>query len=48
MTKEEIIELIKQMISEWDSVKTWAGVCKRNALQELLQNILFKDNENRL
>ena len=35
MSKEEILELIDELIAGWDNVKTWAGVCKRNALQEL-------------
>ena len=35
MTESEILELIDKMIAEWDSVKTWSAVCKRNALQEL-------------
>jgi len=39
MTKQEIIDLIKRMISEWDSVKTYAAICKRDALTELLDNI---------
>ena len=44
MTKEEIMELIDIMISEWDSVKTWAGACKRDALKELKDEIIRKDN----
>lgn len=39
MTKQEIIDLIKRMISEWDSVKTYAAICKRDALTELLDTI---------
>jgi len=45
MTKEEILQLIKEMISEWDSVKTYAAICKRDALKELLSNILDKEKE---
>ena len=43
MTKEEILQLIKEMILEWDSVKTYAAICKRDALKELLMNILDKE-----
>jgi len=43
MTKEEILQLIKDMISEWDTVKTYAAFCKRDALRELLMNILDKE-----
>jgi hypothetical protein len=43
MNKEEILELIDKMISEWDSVKTWAGICKRNALKELKDEIIRRD-----
>lgn len=43
MTKQEIIDLIKIMISEWDSVKTYAAICKRDALKELLRYILDKE-----
>ena len=39
MNTEEILELIDKMIAEWDSVKTWAGACKRNALKELKAEI---------
>lgn len=33
MTKEEILQLIKEMIFEWDTVKTYAAICKRDALK---------------
>ena len=39
MSTEEILELIDKMIVEWDSVKTWAGVCKRDVLKELKTEI---------
>lgn len=39
MNTEEILELIDKMIAEWDSVKTWASVCKRDALKELKAEI---------
>lgn len=40
MSKEEILELIDKMIDEWDSVKTWAGICKCDALKELKAEIM--------
>lgn len=40
MSKEEILELIDKMIDEWDAVKTWAGICKRDALKELKAEIM--------
>jgi len=46
MSKEEIediLKLIDEMIAEWDSVKTWAGICKRNALKELRDAITRRD-----
>lgn len=46
MTKEEMLQLIKDMISEWDEVKTYAAVCKRDALKELLGRILDKEKPN--
>ena len=42
MTKEEILELIDRMISEWDSINTWAGICKRDALKELKDEIIHR------
>lgn len=38
--RKRIIELIDIMIAGWNNVKTWAGVCKRDALQELKAAIL--------
>ena len=43
MSKEEILKLIDEMITEWDSVKTWAGICKRDALKELRDEIIRRD-----
>ena len=43
MSKEEILKLIDEMIAEWDSVKTWAGICKRDALKELRDEIIRRD-----
>ena len=39
---EKILELIDNMIAEWDSVKTWAGICKRDALKELKAEIEYR------
>lgn len=44
MSREEILELIDSMIAEWDSVKTWAGVCKRDALKELKTEIIRRES----
>ena len=47
MSKEEILELIDQMITEWDSIKTWAGICKRDALKELKDEIMRNEQVKR-
>ena len=46
MNTEEILELIDKMIAEWDSVKTWAGVCKRDALKDLKAEIESRIKNN--
>jgi len=40
--KEDILKLIDKWIDEWDSVKTWAGICKRDVLKELKAEIMSK------
>lgn len=40
--RKYILEQIDTMIDEWSKVKTWAGVCKRNALRDLQTKIIRK------
>ena len=40
--RKYILEQIDKMIAEWSEVKTWAGVCKRDALQDLQTTITRK------
>ena len=40
-----ILELIDTMIADWSEVKTWAGACKRTALEELKTIIIRRRNK---